>query len=77
MRTFQKWVAESEAVDRISKAARTNIPPEDFQSLLSKFLYEAYKVGADMMLESCMILEDNAEKNRAKDRYITNRIRSL
>lgn len=77
MKTFQEWVSKSDTIQRITQALNSNQTTNELPSLVNEAIQEAFKAGSDMMFEICATLQDNAEKNRAKDRYITNRIRSL
>lgn len=72
MQTFEQWLNETNAIDRIAKSNS-----EDFVATIKSLLNDSYKAGAATMLESCIILQDNAERNRGRDRYIASRVHSI
>ena len=67
MQTFEQWVAQQ----KIESGEHLN--RETIKSLLS----DAFNAGAANMLECCTILQDNAERNRVRDRYIASRVHPI
>lgn len=72
MQTFEQWLNETNAIGRIAESNS-----EDFVATIKSLLNDSYKAGAATMLESCIILQDNAERNRGRDRYIASRVHSI
>ena len=72
MQTFEQWVSQTNAVNRITESGASRD-----EVAIKSLLNEAYKTGAATMLESCIILQDNAERNRGRDRYIASRVHSI